>query len=242
MKAATKTLLKNDVRGILRDPMSFFIALLPLLLALLFRWLIPWGTALLSPYADLSGLESLWLGLLLILTPLMFGWTGGLLLLDERDQGLLPALSVIPPRPGPRLAVKSIVPAALCLPGTFLIIALSGMAPVYNHRYWPIALLAAMQAPLMTLLLSSLATTKVQGFTIAKALTLFYIPPVAVPFFSHPLIHLTALSPPYWLLGAFRAVVNGTEGFWFYLLGGLVYHILLGGILFRLARQRAFRM
>jgi len=241
MKKLFLILLKNDLRGISRDPMSFFIALLPLLLALLFRFLIPWITDLLRPLLDLSGLDSLWLGFLIMAGPIMFGWVGGILLLDEKDQNLSPVLLVTPAPTVLRLAVKSIFPALSALPGTFLIILISGMAPPYLKEYWLVAVLAALQAPLMTLLIYGVASSKLQGITFAKALTLLYMPPLLVPFFASPLVHLSALSPPYWTLGAFRAAVEGTRGFWFFFLGGIVYSLLLLTLLFRMAKRKLLR-
>jgi len=239
MKSILKTLAINDLKAILRDPMSFALILLPLMLAYLFRFLIPWGTALLMPYLDLSGMDGIWLGFLLIAGPSMFGWVGGFLILDEKDQGLLPALTITPIPGWQRLLVKSSLPALVTIPSTFLIINLSGMAPPYLHRYWLIALLSALQAPIMTLLLSSLGKTKVQGVTLAKSLMLIFMPPMALPFVSHPLIHLTALSPPYWVIESLRTTISGESNFWFYFLGGFAYSLLLGAILFKVARKRA---
>ena len=211
------------------------------MLALLFRFLIPWVTRLLQPLLDLSGLDSLWLGFLIMAGPIMFGWVGGILLLDEKDQNLSPVLLVTPAPTALRLAVKSFFPALTAVPGTFLVILLSGMAPPYMKEYWLVALLAALQAPLMTLLIYSAASSKLQGITLAKALTLLYMPPLLVPFFSSPLVHLSALSPPYWTLGAFRAAVEGTPGFGFFFLGGILYSALLVILLFRLAKRKLLR-
>lgn len=239
MKTVLKTLVINDLKAIFRDPMSFALILLPLLLATLFRFLIPWGTDTLMPHIDLSGMDGIWLGFLLIAGPSMFGWVGGFLLLDEKDQGLLPVLTVTPVPGSLRLLVKSAIPVIISMPSTFLIIWLSGLAPAYLSRYWPVAIMAALQAPMMTLLLSSIGKTKVQGVTLAKSLMLLFMPPMALPFVDHPLIHLTAISPPYWIIESLRTAINGQGIYWFYVTGGIAYTLGIGILLFKLARKRA---
>ncbi len=220
----------------MRDPITFFIGLLPVALALLFRYMIPFITDLFRPWIDLSGLETFWAGLLILIGPMMFGMVGGFLFLDEKDQNLLPVLKVTPMSDSFWLLEKAVLPVIITIPGILLQLLLCGLVSPFNWRYIPLAIIAALEAPLLTLFMATFARDKVQGMAMAKALSIIMVPPILTLFIDHPLIHLTAISPPYWILRAFRYSAAGGVGFWLTILGGGLYHILLGYLIFGLSR------
>ncbi len=237
MNSTVITVVRKNIRQSLRDPITFFIGLLPVALAILFRFMIPFITGLFRPWIDLSGLENFWAGLLILIGPMMFGMVGGFLFLDEKDQNLLPVLKVTPMSDSFWILEKTILPVIITVPGILLQLLLCGLVSPFNWRYIPLGIIAALEAPLLTMFMATFAKDKVQGMTMAKAVSIIMMPPLLTIFINHPLIHLTAVSPPYWILTAFRYSAEGGIRFWLTITGGGLYHILLGYFLFRLSRK-----
>ncbi|MBI9103600.1 MAG: hypothetical protein JEY99_14395 [Spirochaetales bacterium] len=234
-------ILKKEVRQFFTDPMTILIGVLPFLIAVIFRLGIPPLTRFLTPWLDMSGLEPFWAGLLIMMGPMLFGFTGGFLFLDEKDQGLLPVLKVTPVSDSLWVFEKTIIPMLITLPGVLIQLALCGLVAPFHPRYILLAILAALEAPFLTLAIAAAARDKVQGMTMGKTMSLIMMPPLLIYFIDHPLIHLSAISPPYWILQTFRYAEQEGVNFWIFFTGGLFYHIILGVIIFALSRRRIFR-
>jgi len=241
MNSTLSTILNKEVRQFFKDPMTILIGILPFPIAIIFRFGIPPLADFLAPWIDLSGLENFWAGLLIMIGPMLFGFTGGFLFLDEKDQGLLPVLRVTPVSDSLWVFEKTIIPMAVTLPGVLIQLAICGLIAPFNPRYIPLAILAALEAPFLSLVIASMAKDKVQGMTMGKTMSLVMMPPMLIYFIDHPLIHLSALSPPYWILQTFRHVEQGDRSFWMFFTGGLLYHLVLGVTIFSLSRRKIFR-
>ena len=189
-------MLKKESKQFFRDPLTLFIGLLPFPIALIFRFGIPPLIRFLSPWFDLSGLEQFWAGLLVMISPMLFGFTGGFLFLDEKDQGLLPTLKITPIPDSLWILEKTLIPFLITVPGVLLQLALCGLVPPFRLEYIPLAFLAALEAPFFALLIGTFSKDKVQGMTTGKSLSAIMIPALLVFFIHHPLVHLAAVSPP----------------------------------------------
>ncbi len=210
-------LLRADGRSILRDSLLRWTLLLCLGVFLpLLRWLPP----LLSQWLqaryqfDLTPWFALIQSTCLLIAPVMVGIVGGLMILDQRDEGILTAAAVTP------LGLNGYLTYRLALPGlaawlvTAVMLALVDLAPVQPGAVLLSSLCAAPLAPLLALAISVLASNKVQGFAIAKANGLVTAPVVAAWFVAPPAQWLFALLPTYLPVKICWLAMQGESWLW----------------------------
>ena len=133
-----KSLTSAFGRSALRQPESTALLLLPSLLGLMIRP-IPILLARYFPLFDSSRWIPLFLSVAACFPAYLFGLPTSLMLLDERDRNLLPALMVTPVTDRGLLAAKVFPALILALTGTPIALALSGQL----FRISPGAVIAA---------------------------------------------------------------------------------------------------
>jgi fluoroquinolone transport system permease protein len=161
---------------------------------------------------DLMALSPLIASFLPVAAAGIAGSVIGFLLLDQRDDGTLPALLVTPLsltnylsyRMGTLLLASTalgalMVPLAGFRESTFVQTALSALA-------------AAPLAPIYALFLASFAANKVQGFALVKALGIVAIPCILAYFVRDPWSYAFAVLPHYWSLKVFWLFDEGRVG------------------------------
>jgi fluoroquinolone transport system permease protein len=233
-----RTLSPLDARSILRDPLLRWVIALPLAFALALRGAIP---AMLGqviarlPFALDIGphYQPLVSYALLLFAPMLAGTVIGFLLLDLRDDGVLAALRVSPPRLRGYLLYRLALPTLVSLvlsPALFLVAGLPAGGPAGLALA---ALGAAPVAALYALLLGAIAQNKVQGIALMKLSGLLFILPAlsryAPEIWQLPL----ALVPTYWPARMLWALQAGTPDAWFYLAGSLLYTPFVCALLLR---------
>jgi fluoroquinolone transport system permease protein len=225
-----------DACSVGRDPLLRSIVLVPLLLAVAVRWLLPEPVARIGPLigVDLSASYG-WLFsyVLLLLPPIICGTVVGFLLLDQRDEQSLRALRVTPLPLWAYLAYRLALPATLGAGMTLIALPLAGLAPESAYILVLAVLLAAPLAPLTALFLGSVAANKVQGFALQKALSILIILPLLAMLLPSPWTLLAFALPTTW--PAQLLWQGGTEPLAPLGLpvGGLLYQALLMALLLR---------
>lgn len=233
--AALRRLGPLDVRTIVRDPLLRWIMLLPLVVALLMRWLLP---LLFERLAAVLGVDLLpWYSLVaatsvLLIAPTMLGMIVGFLLLDQRDDRTLQAIQVTPLPLEVYLAYWLVAPALASFAMTILALPLAGVNVKLSAAV-PAALAAALLAPIIALALASIAENKVQGFALTKALSLFMAAPLVAVFVPMPWRFVFALFPTYWPGYLIWAFEMGEPSANLLLLVALAYSTLLVMLLSR---------
>lgn len=225
-----------DARSVVRDSLLRWALVLPLLGALVVRWLLPLMLArmgeavqadLLSSYAPLAG------AVLLLLAPMMAGMVVGFLLLDQRDDGSLRALQVTPLPLSSYLVYRLAAPMLLSLVLTLAMFPLAGFMALSAGALLLAALAAAPLAPLLALGLAVVAENKVQGFALLKASGLPLVVPLAAYFVQGPWQLAFGIVPTYWPSRLYWALLQGEPQSWLYLGAGLAYQALLLWLLLR---------
>ncbi len=190
------------IREIFKDAMLAAMTILPLLLALLFRFGIPplenlmeaktQISRVLSPYYILFDLT------VIFSTPVMFGYAGLMVILEERDSGIMKYLCVTP------LRIKGYILSRL--------VCLSAIAAAYGfatESIFHISRISPMQiflgsffsflAGIWTVcLITLLATNKVEGLAFSKFSGLLILGPLASFFIKDPVKYITAFLPTFW--------------------------------------------
>jgi len=215
---ALRALGPIDLTSVRRDPLLRWMGLLPLLVALLVRWGVPFvGRAgfPLEAYSDLLG------SFLLMMTPMTYGTVIGFLLLDEKDERTLTALQVTPLTPGAYLRYRIGIPCLLSVAITVIALELSGLEVPGLGSELTAALAAAPLAPLYALILAAFARNKVQGFALMKASAALNWPPLIAYFVGPEWQWLFGLCPTYWPAKLYWELASSSGGgeAWLFLIG-----------------------
>jgi fluoroquinolone transport system permease protein len=228
-----------DARSVTRDSMLRWVVILAPVLALQYRFLVPAVTDWLarSFELDLVPYYGLLMSFVGIIFPGFLGTVIGFLLLDQRDDETLPALLVTPMSLGDHLGYRLALPSALGLAFTLLMYPVAGFTTFTFPQILASSLCAAPLTTLYALFLGTFAANKVQGFALAKAVGVLFIPAVMAhfvgPFWKFP----CALAPHYWPLKVYWLFDAGVDTqAWLFTLIGLAYQSLL---LWLLARRFA---
>ena len=194
-------LLRKDLRLVWRDGFLLLLATYPLVLAVAFRLAVPFVP-----------IEHLYL----YMAPVVICFAGNLLgtvlgysLIEERETRTWLLLRVLPLPDRTLFGYLFGAGVALSFPLALLSALLYGIVPVQPVFFVLMCASSATIAPLMMLLLGSLASNKIEGLAIAKALGMAAMLP-ALAFWLGPGWQLTiAWNPFYWLyLGLLHAYVG----------------------------------
>lgn len=225
-----------DARSVGRDALLRWTLLLPVLIALPMRLIVP--TALTRAnrllHIDLLPYIPVVLGpALLLITPSMVGLVIGFLLLDQRDDGTLTALRVTPlPLPS-YLVYRLLVPMLIGVVMTLIAFPSAGLTAVGLSGLVIAALVAAPLGPIMALVLAAFGENKVQGFALMKATSVFLIAPLVA--YAVPANWQLAFGilPTYWPTRLLWSLQTGDSSAWLYASVGMSYGALLVLVLFR---------
>lgn len=234
----------NDLRNIRRDSLLLYIVLIPWLLVVLVRLIVPGVTDWLAESFnfDLVPYYPLILSFFFVLQlPMLFGIVSGFLVLDERDEGTLTALRVTP------ISITSYALYRICftilLSVSYVLACLlaTGLMPIsLLPSVVPVALVAGLLSPVFVMLLAAFANNKVEGLALMKGFGILLLGPLAAYFIHSKWQLLLGLLPSYWPAKAFWVASSGGV-IWPYLLVGFIYPILLLIALLHRFRNRLYR-
>lgn len=200
-----------DLKNVRRDSMLVWLPLMPPMVALLARWGIPALTEWLLAQVgfDLTPYHLLIMSFFMPFPAGFMGVITGFLLLDERDDRTLTALMVTPMPLTGYLTYRLSAPLIVSMLIALLIYPLVGLLPLP----WPpllfIALLSGFAAPILALVLASLALNKVAGLALQKMLGSVLFLPVVAYFLPEPWQWLAGIFPTYWPMKVFWLAASG---------------------------------
>ena len=189
-------LLKTDLRKLARDPMLLVAALLPVVLAVFLRGVMPVLT-------DLAGLDlgphtvAIGAGALLVCV-MMAGWIVGFMLLEDRAQRMLTALGVTPLTRRRFVLWRLSLPVAIALLGGVLLVCLGRVGIHDLARALAAVALLAMWAPGFALMLVAFADNEVEGLALAKFGGLVLMIPIVTLYLDGPWVWAAGVLPPFW--------------------------------------------
>jgi fluoroquinolone transport system permease protein len=230
-------LLTADARRIAREPMLVLLSVLPPAFALLLRGvtgpLYEAAPVLMQPRWQATGAA-----LLILITPMMFGFVYGLLLLDERDDGVLAAVATTPMGKVGFLRRRMLLPMLWSGIVSAALVPLAGITVVPAPAIAAGALLAALQAPMLALFLGAFAPDKAAGMALGKVgSVLTYIGALAAAS-TAPARWIAFPSPHFWLAEVALAGAADRPFAWIAAVGALV-HVLVLALLARAFARRA---
>jgi len=201
MKQTVK-LLKGSAVQIYRDQMLFFLCLSPFLISILIRIAVPIINDLLLKHLNFS-IEPYYLiadAAVITLGPMMISIMTGLLMLDERDDGICQYYSVTPAGGKAYLLIRFSLPFFYSLLSALILIPFTSMGGL--PYVWMIApaVSSSYNGILMGMLLVSIASNKVEGLAVSKLLgiMIFGIP---MAWFADSFLKIAGfLLPTYWVM------------------------------------------
>jgi hypothetical protein len=167
----------------------------------------------------------------------LFGLLATLMLLDERDRGLLPALRVTPMTDASLINAKILPALLLAAAGTPVALLLSGQASHLTPAgITAAALIAGPSAAFYALTGTALARNKVQGITAGKIMGTVLPAPVLLALLPEPWRWMSLIFPSTWIGAVFMD--PGREWIWAGV--GLVYTLMLALAAWTYGKKRYF--
>lgn len=231
-----RTLGPLDARSVGRDALLRWLIVLPLGVALAIRGVLPpllERAAPLLPFEPATFYEPLMAYVLLLITPLLSGMVVGFQLLDLRDDGVLDALWITPPRLRGYLAYKLALPMLIGIALTLITFPLAGLHAGGPGALCIAALGIAPHGPLFALFLAGFAANKVQGFALAKISNVLLMLPIAALFAPLAWQPLLAIAPGYFPARLLWTLQIDASGAPILLAAAWAYQLLLGWMLLR---------
>src|SRR5690606_17083910 len=219
--------LKHEIRNILRDKMYAFFMFYPIIIGVVAYFLIPYLRA------EVGILVANIVALLFVLmTPFMFGAITGFTLLDDQDDNVLYSLKITPIKVAHYIWIKLSFSYVLGFVATFLLVFITKLFESSIWNMIGISLLAALQAPMLSLFINAFASNKVEGFVFMKATGIVVLIPIASLFLTNWTELFLGVIPGFWSARLVSMSLIPAQylldEFWYYLLGfivniGLVY-------------------
>ena len=186
-----------------RDMMLFAACLAPILAGLFFRFGIPPLETALTDWFHVSAIISPYYGLIDIffamLSSVMFCFVSAMVSLEEADEKTAAYLFVTP------LGRKGYLAARFCIPSAAAFLITAILLPVFKLTSLSLinmVLLAAggtLQGIIVSLLILTLSSNKLEGMAVTKLSTLMIFGAV-IPFFvKHNIKYVMSLLPSFWI-------------------------------------------
>ena len=208
--------------------------MVPFILWALMQFLFPFLEGLvmeqwsvdISPYYRQAGT------FFLMLIPMMMGMVYGFILLDERDVGIITAISVTPTGKSGYLKLRMGIPLGLSFIFIILFLLLLGLTGTLTIlQLIVVSFLISSQSLILLLVLGAFADNKVMGLAISKGFGILLMGPLLDFALPAPYNWSGAYSPLFWASRSLQADSHIT--FWLYASITFLLHLLLIWILFR---------
>lgn len=171
------------------------------------------------------------------LIPFMFGMVYGFMLLDERDAGIITAISVTPFGKTGYLLLRMFFPYFISFFSIILFSIFLNILSIINLWQLIIAsMVLSLNVPIMVLFLGAFAGNKVEGMAISKGFGFLLIAIVLDYIVPSPYNWLAVYSPIVWIEKAIFSSSNTI--FLSYAFAGLITHLLLLFVLYKKFKSR----
>ena len=190
------------IKEIFKDAMLSAISFLPVFLGALFKFGIPFldafltaktgKTALLSPYYLLFDLT------IIFATPIMFGYAGLMVILEERDTGIFRYLSVTPLGIKGYLLSRLVFISAIAALYGFIVELFCHISAITLFQLLAGSLFSFLTGIWLVCLISCLASNKVEGLAFSKFSGFLILGPFAAFFIKDWVKYLAGFLPTFW--------------------------------------------
>jgi fluoroquinolone transport system permease protein len=192
-------LMRNDFKHIFRDKALTALFVMPLFLVLALRFGFP---HLVSRFPIVAGYNRILLAFVCGMFSAFPAFIAAFIMLDEKDDGLFTVLRVMPISPMAFILYRMSFVVALGSLSAGGAMLFSGIIAPDVGRALVSAVLFGLSAPLIALLVVTIAKNKIEGVTVLKGLNLLLMLPLISFFTSSPARLLLGVIPVYWVYQA----------------------------------------
>lgn len=233
-----KRVLIHELKNITRDKMYGFLAIYPIIMAVVAYFLVPYLNTLGNPLA--SQIVTV---LFILMNGFMFGAVTGFTLLDDQDDKVILSLRITPIDVKYYVFIKLIVGYFMGILSTLLLFIAADFLPnisFINLVY--ILILAPMSGPIIALIINCFATNKVEGFVMMKLSGIILMVPIAALFLTNWTEIFLFIIPGFWPARLISMSILPIEFFinseFIYFILGLIINLGLAYFIFNLYSKR----
>jgi len=226
MRAPISTLVRGDLKLIIRDSTLVMALVGPLAITILLVFLPEIESYINNKLTfDLNPYRLFIVSLLSLIPGMLFAMIYGFIMLDERDEDVIAFISITPLGKRGYLAYKLMTPMLLSAGFFILLIYVTHLIQLHLIHAVGIALMVALEAAIGTLFLVAFSENKVEGLAFAKLLGVMYLAIPLVFFWSSSWHWLSAILPPFWIAKAFIHSQSGSMWIWGDFFFGVAVHL-----------------
>jgi len=240
MESAWVSVLRADAKRILRDRFLLLIVTYLPLMALAFRWAIPWLAEQVQDRVDITPYYPVLCVVLVLILPYAMGLVLGLQLLEEKDERSLAAVAVTPFSIGRyfwfRVWTYAVVGAVMLVVSHEAM----GLVRISLGQLAVIAASSTISTGASAVIVAVLAKNQVQGFAVLKGSGLPFIAPALSFFVPRQWDLFFGVIPLYWPIKAYYVAVEGGSSplFWVAIAGAIVTQLIALVVLYRSFKRR----
>ncbi|PYZ92301.1 ABC transporter permease [Salipaludibacillus keqinensis] len=218
--------IKTETKKWTRDSLTAFMIFYPLLFGVVGRWVVPWIER--SADMNLEPFYYIILAGITLVAPHIYGALIAFSIIDDREDHIFTSIMVTPLPLFQFLSFRLMMGFVLAFSASIFIILFSNLVSIGIGYVLLLSFLSALIAPIVTLLINSLAKNKIEGFAMMKAVVgVLMIFTVASLFFHDAVEWFFAFVPGFWPAKAMSSLILAegslNMGFHGYYWIGLVY-------------------
>lgn len=232
------TILKAELKNILRDRMYLFFAVYPAIFGALGYFLVKW----IEDTYPQSVWDAITAMMLIVITGYVFGALIAFTLLDDKDDKVLMSLKITPISVKQYVYVKILVGMFFGFVATLILILATDFLPDSNFLIvLAVAILGAIQVPSVALIVNSFSDNKVEGFVIMKLSGMVILFPLLGFLITGWVQYFLGVAPGYWAGRLIEIELLPTENGSAILIFmiGVLYNILATWLLMKLYTKRS---
>jgi len=186
------TILSADLKTIKREPTLFIMLFIPILMLLILRFGLPILNGYLPELINFNPLLCIFFCIIVAAFP---SFIISFIILDEKDQTLIPLLRVMPIKLIIFLKSRLLFIIFFGFINSLLILNFNSIFVITFYKTVIISFLAAITSPSVFLITISFAKNKIEGVTLMKILNVLLILPIISIFINHFTKYLFCFFP-----------------------------------------------
>jgi fluoroquinolone transport system permease protein len=190
------SILKGDFKNILRDPTLLLMLFVPLLILFVVRFGVP---LLENQFPLINNYYKEIVSLFALLSAVIPGFVVSFILLDEKDLHLFPVINITPVSLSGFLISRLVFMLIFGFLSSLLLLIFNGLYTIEFIKSCQLALLCALNTPILILIITAKAKNKVEGLTLLKLAMLTLIIPIIIFFLDNTLEYALAFLPASWV-------------------------------------------
>lgn len=226
----------NDVKNIFRDRTLTIIFLMPVIIILLLRLVIP---PLINKFPVLADYYTVIVALFCAATAVSPAFIVSFIMLDEKDENVLQVIRVMPLSPRVFVLYRILFIFLFGFIFSLLTIQFSALENFTLTAVVSVSVLFAMLAPTTALLIITFARNKIEGITLLKGINFIMMLPLLFFFVKSSWTVLLGVIPVYWTYQLFYAIVHSSS-YGLYGLVSILLHAIFLAVLYKQFRKRVY--